>query len=244
MPLTSYMVSCLKKQRTFAYEKNIYNIYSLLEKSSPQNILDIGCDDGALTLAVGERAGVKNLYGIECIPHRAAIARERGIEIKEVTLKSGIKMPYEDNFFDLVLSNQVIEHVGDVDHFMEEIYRVLAPNGHAIISTENLSSWHNIAALVLGYMPFSLTNITNKTAALGNPLDFNHGKSFCWEGTSWQHIRVFTLKGLQHLFSLHGFKVESVKASGYYPLGNWVSRFDRAHSAFITFKIKKECLEC
>ena len=52
--------------------------------------------------------------------------------------------------FDVVHANQVIEHVFDLDRFVSEIKRVLAPGGRAIICTENIASWHSVAALFLG----------------------------------------------------------------------------------------------
>lgn len=41
-------------------------------------------------------------------------------------------IPFEDHSFDLVLSNQVIEHVRDLDLLFAEICRVLAPGGVAV----------------------------------------------------------------------------------------------------------------
>jgi len=87
-------------------------------------------------------------------------------------------------------------------------------------------------------MPFSLTNTSNKIGALGNPLAPHHKEEF-WESSSWQHQRVFTKKGLEHLFKLHKFKVQKIVSAGYYPLGNLLSKLDKTHSAFITFKIQK-----
>ena len=43
------------------------------------------------------------------------------------------KLPFEDNFFDLVLCNHVLEHVDDDNKAMQELYRVLNKNGTAIL---------------------------------------------------------------------------------------------------------------
>jgi 2-polyprenyl-3-methyl-5-hydroxy-6-metoxy-1,4-benzoquinol methylase len=48
----------------------------------------------------------------------------------------------------------MIEHLRDTDGFMIELQRVLKPGGIAVISTNNLASWHNIVALMLGAQPF------------------------------------------------------------------------------------------
>lgn len=45
------------------------------------------------------------------------------------------KMPFEDNFFDVVLCNHVLEHVNDDRQALREILRVLKPNGWAILQS-------------------------------------------------------------------------------------------------------------
>ena len=53
-----------------------------------------------------------------------------------------------DNTFDVVISFQVIEHLQDDAGFLQEIHRVLKPNGQAIITTPNIkmtltrNPWH------------------------------------------------------------------------------------------------------
>jgi SAM-dependent methyltransferase len=42
---------------------------------------------------------------------------------------AGTRWPWEEGFFDAVVSNQVLEHVHDFDEFFEEAYRVLKPGG-------------------------------------------------------------------------------------------------------------------
>jgi len=38
-------------------------------------------------------------------------------------------LPFRNGFFDLVVSNAVLEHVGDIGETIQEMYRVLKPNG-------------------------------------------------------------------------------------------------------------------
>ena len=46
----------------------------------------------------------------------------------------GKVFPFTDSFFDYVISNQVLEHVLDQEQLMEEIYRVLKPDGLLLIT--------------------------------------------------------------------------------------------------------------
>jgi len=115
--------------------------------------------------------------GVDGQKDRLAAARKRGIKTKQFDIEK--KWPLSSNSFDVVVSNQVIEHLVGTDHFITEIKRVLKPGGYTVISTENLSSWHNIFALVLGYQDFSHHLI--KKAHVGNPLSPHFGeKTVTW----------------------------------------------------------------
>ena len=231
------LAKLLMFQRKNAYEKNLDNILSVVEVNSRAKFLDLGCDDGIWTLKVARKIKTKKIHGLDLIKKQLLIAKRNGINAIYGNLNK--PFPYLDNSFDVIHANQVIEHVTDTDLFVSEIFRILKVGGYAVISTENLASWHNIFALLLGYMPFSLTNTSSLTGALGNPLDKHFSENFDWIASSWQHQRVFTTIGWRHLFQLNFFKVEIVKGAGYYPFGNIFSNLDPNHSAFITFKIRK-----
>lgn len=102
-----------------------------------------------------------------------------------------------------------------------------------LASTESLASWHNIAALALGWQAFSLTPVSRVRQGLGNPLaNLRDGEGEDING--WEHLRIFSYRGLAELFDAHGFVAVSVMASGYYPLPARVAHLDRRHGAFIT----------
>ena len=104
-----------------------------------------------------------------------------------------LRLPYDDGTFDVVCSNQVIEHLSDTDTFVAELHRVLRPGGFAVTSTENLASWHNVASLTLGWQPFSLTNVSRQGLGLGNPLAIHRAEGW-FEVETWQHLRVFAYR--------------------------------------------------
>jgi len=211
---------------------------SLLELKTDACLLDLGSDIGDFTMEIAERIGTRKVLGIDCVEERLEKAKEKGIHI----LKSDLNkvFPLESETVDVITANQVIEHLYDIDNFSTEIFRVLKPGGYAIVSTENLASWHNIFSLVFGYQPFSLTNISKRN--IGNPLALHHGE----EPTvpiSFGHIKIFAYEALIELFKLSGFTIEKVVGSGYYPLprgvGQFISRFDPRHAAFLTVKVRK-----
>ncbi len=93
-------------------------------------ILDYGCGNAEIVIE-GRRRGLK-IYGVEAFykgSNSKAVVQAKwllGDAVKE--LVEG-RIPFPDHHFDLVLSNQVLEHVSDLNAVLREIDRVLVPGG-------------------------------------------------------------------------------------------------------------------
>lgn len=238
----------LTKIWTEAQNNNIDNIISFLERRPSAKVLDIGCGDGQQTLRYKKKIGSKNISGIDGVKEKLYVAKRRGIKTFCFNLEKEWKFPSET--FDVLVSNQVIEHILDLDNFIKEAYRILKPGGYFVISTENLSSWHNIIALMLGVQDFSHHLI--KKAHVGNPFVLHRNEQTCsWSGEgnsgideiNFPHIKIPTFISLRKIFETYNFHYISGKGSGYYPffgnLAKILSRIDPFHSHFITIKIRK-----
>ncbi len=151
----------------------------------------------------------------------------------------------DDAAFDVVTALEVIEHLHLPDVFLKELRRILKPGAYAVVATENLASWHNIGALLLGWQPFSLAQFSETKAALGNPFGLDRGEDWnpALKYPSFRHCLVLSYRGLKELFEAHGFVVERIAGAGYYPWPVFVARAfsacDPRHSAFLTFKLRK-----
>jgi SAM-dependent methyltransferase len=218
-----------------AYALNAGNILELVGGGSYQSICDLGCHDGSWTVEVINRARPERTFGIEIVEASAMEARSRGIRVLIADLSR--PFPLGDAMLDLVHANQVIEHVADIDRFLSEIRRVLRVGGTAIISTENASSWHNIAASVLGWQMFSLTNVSSRASGLGNPLAIH--RHIEPKLASWTHKTVFSYRGLLEVMKLHDLRPVRVLGAGYYPLPARLGRLDTRHAHFLTVKAKR-----
>ena len=108
----------MKKYLQKLYEKavnsNHKNIFSLLGKNSNANFLDLGCADGNLTMKLAKVIGTVNIYGVEIVDEKIKIAEENGIKVKKFDLNK--RFDFEDNFFDVIVANQVIEHLYNSDN--------------------------------------------------------------------------------------------------------------------------------
>ncbi len=97
-------------------------------------ILDVGCGDGALLLALRAAFPRCRLAGVDAAiapAHRARLERA-GIELLEGLVETA---SLGRERFDLVVMNQVIEHLWDVRAAMRAIHAALKPGGLVTIST-------------------------------------------------------------------------------------------------------------
>ncbi len=226
----------LSKMWDSAMDLNKQNIIQMLEYNPKHNILDLGCDDGSWTIELAKKTGSSNLYGVDIVESSLNKARKLGIIAKKADINK--KWPFKNNTFDCIHSNQVVEHIWDLDFFAKETQRTLKKNGYAIISTENLSSWVNIIALVFAWQPFSLTNISSKRLGIGNPFAIHRNKKHKF--SSWLHTRVLTIRAIKEVFEEHGMIMDGVVGSGYFPLPAVIGKIEPFHSHFITLKMIKK----
>lgn len=110
-------------------------IFSLLKQyltSSPAQtkLLDYGCGSGYLVGQL-QRAGY-DAYGQDISPEAIAFGQQRGI--KRLAAAKGSRINFSDNYFDLVLALDVVEHIADDRAALAELARVLRPAGIAIIT--------------------------------------------------------------------------------------------------------------
>jgi SAM-dependent methyltransferase len=217
-------------------EENRRAVLRTLPKAVGGAMLDVGTHQGDFAARVAERVGAQRVAGIDFIEEHVSTARTRGIEVQCANIDDGL--PFTDSEFDLVHANQVIEHVRHSDAFLREVRRVLKPGGLALISTNNLSSWHNVGALALGYQPMP-AHVSDELI-VGNPLDPRRG----WEHEDGRaHLRLFTARALVELCAAHGLETVTWRTAGYYPLpptlGRMAARIDRRHGAFLIALLRR-----
>lgn len=233
--MKTLLLNYLEKLWHDAADLNNKILEACVEPRKKAKVLDIGFYRGELSVERFKNIKHPDIYGIDI--SKEAIKSGKIFNIKSIkhNLEKGI--PFKSDYFDIISANQIIEHLINIDLFVSEIFRVLKPNGYVVLSTENLSSWHNIFALTLGWQAFS-QHISYKSF-IGNPLRLQKRK-----GESEDiHIKIFTPRGLKDLFTIYNFKVEVAFDAGYYPFWGLpsylLSKLDPTHCAFIGIKARK-----
>ena len=118
-------------------------ILSSLNVKNDQQILDVGCGDGS-TVKELRQQGVQ-AFGCDVEfkdgPYIADLISNKLVKKigattttrNDITKTShDYTWPWDDNKFDFVCSRAVVEHVNNIDQFLNENYRVLKPGGIAM----------------------------------------------------------------------------------------------------------------
>ncbi|HIH31555.1 TPA: class I SAM-dependent methyltransferase [Candidatus Woesearchaeota archaeon] len=143
-------------------------------------ILEIGCGAGSICAYLNSRGF--NIIGTDVSKELLDYAKRNHKGCKFFKM-SGDKLRFKDEYFDAVLSFDVLEHIPNVKKHLLEVKRVLRPNGHYLFQTPN-----------------KLTNL---------PYCIMKDRSF----TKWKtyHSSLQTKKSLVKLFRENNFAIKFVK---------------------------------
>lgn len=119
------------------------------EASEPMRILDVACGLGVITQEIASNLKHCELYGIDYSVSAIEAASRRCPDV-ELAVGNAYKLPYASEFFDVVLCNNIWEHVPDPLRLLDSIQRVLKPGGHVIISTPSRYRFRNMVRVMLG----------------------------------------------------------------------------------------------
>lgn len=96
-------------------------------------MLDIGCYIGGRSLRWLERYRGRELYGID-LDERFILAGNRYAAQNNLPAKFLVNnaeaMEFPDQYFDVIITQNSLEHVASINSVMKEVYRVLRPNGY------------------------------------------------------------------------------------------------------------------
>lgn len=185
------------QEEKYIHMSNLRNrliaIQKLLGRLKCERILDIGCGTGIIGASLLKNYGCE-VYGLDKDEKALRSAAKRGLIVKMLDIEKE-NFPYSSEFFDAVIFSEVIEHIIEYHHVLDEIYRVLEKNGVLILSTPNLNSVANMLKIVAGE---DVIPIYDRE---------------CQD----RHVRLFSLKSIRTLLTIHGFKIDKVNYIDYSP---------------------------
>lgn len=145
-------------------------ILGLIPKKKGLRILDVGCGTGTFNiLPIINHLRDADIYGIDISREMIQVASRRFTKLR-FKVADAHRLPFESDFFDVVISRQVLEHLKEPFRALKEMGRVVKKGGTVIVSTP---SWFGLIAIPyfikkkIGKMqpidnwfnPFSLKNL-------------------------------------------------------------------------------------
>jgi SAM-dependent methyltransferase len=126
-----------KEESHVTYQENIWRYYFASNFILNKVVLDVasGAGHGADYMA---KKGAKDVFGVDYSD--LAIKYSKNHYSKEnlhFICSDATSLPFEDKFFDVIVSFETIEHIKNYKKFIKEVSRVLKKNGVLILSTPN-----------------------------------------------------------------------------------------------------------
>jgi 2-polyprenyl-3-methyl-5-hydroxy-6-metoxy-1,4-benzoquinol methylase len=132
-------VGCFPYHLGSALEMMGYEVYGISSAHEPM-------DDRKILLRPAVEAGLRRDHSA----YAEKTSATQSNKIKICNIESD-KFPFKDNFFDLVVCTEVLEHLPQSPlHALQEIRRVLMPQGRILLTTPNIARSINRAKLLLG----------------------------------------------------------------------------------------------
>lgn len=168
-------------------EVHNFVLKNILKKGEKLKILDVGCGDGRLLNKIKNQ----ELFGVDVNLKELEKAEQRGVVTSRLNIDIE-PLPYKDDFFDVIISSEVVEHLLVPDNLIKEAYRVLKNDGIFIVTTPNVASLGRRIMLFLGKNVFFESSPYDKDAV--------------------GHLRYFTADSLKKLFRKYGFKITKLSS--------------------------------
>lgn len=156
----------------------LFSSFSKILSDKNLRILELGCGGGHFLKEL-HRRGFKNLVGVDSAEEAAGAIKDNGIRF----IQGNIETEKIEGLFDVILLNNVLEHLLDPIAFMERVQKNLAPGGRILLRTPNVES-------------LSHSFFGRYWAGLHSP----------------RHIYLFSNDGLKTLATKTGFGVSELKS--------------------------------
>ena len=148
-------------------------------------ILDVGCHTGAFGKSL-KGLGFKSVWGVEANPESAAVA---SLYLDKVVVGFFHKDQVPDAFFDVIVFNDVLEHMSDPAAALKIALDKLKPGGVVVASIPNIRHIDNLVHIL-------------------REKDFRYERNGIRDET---HLRFYTQKSIPRLFEQCGYSIKTIE---------------------------------
>ncbi|EKE10692.1 MAG: hypothetical protein ACD_15C00212G0013 [uncultured bacterium] len=165
------------------------NLSHMLKNNPSAKVLDVGVADGYIYRNITSKY---KIFGVDIAEEFVKSAKANGVEASVCDLEKE-RLPFKDNYFDVVVTGETIEHIVNSDFLLSEINRVLKVNGKLILSYPNINT-------PLGIIMMLFFDIPPMYAARFRA----------------SHVRDWTKKTIKVALRSFGFDISKIIGSGFY----------------------------
>ncbi len=153
--------------------KRVADLLKNLACPKGASVLDLGCGTGGFAVAFAQEGA--RVVGFDLDQSGVELAAMRGREFGvslDLLISDGVMSPLRGFLFDVVICNEVFEHVASKDELAREIARLLKDTGIAYIAVPNGGSPWNIlwddhtGIPFINFLPRRLQNLVVRLAGL------------------------------------------------------------------------------
>jgi ubiquinone/menaquinone biosynthesis C-methylase UbiE len=123
--------------RARGYRDQMFEVlYPFAPPKEGERVLEVGSGVGWIMQAMLEKFPIGEITGLDISENMVRRAQERFSDPRsQFVLYDGFHFPFSDDYFPVIYSCAALQHIEKHVAFllMREIYRVLAPQGHAIL---------------------------------------------------------------------------------------------------------------
>ena len=180
---TIFSVDNTCKPRICGIEKITNKIVKIIKKlniniDSDFKYLDLCCGDGSKTNLLASRLNIKNVYGTD-IQYWGPYNKNRKFNFDfKYILKD--KLMYENESFDLITCFLSLHHIPNVTNMLNEIHRILKPNGLILILEHDLYNYYDKLLVDIQHKLFGCL-YDNNMDYLNNPSYTRYFNFLVWD---------------------------------------------------------------
>jgi ubiquinone/menaquinone biosynthesis C-methylase UbiE len=152
-PFDEIIQKCVPNDHSRQVNSEYYIDYVFNKNNNIKMIMDLGCGNGDSFEYFTPYNSKITWIGLDI-----ASSPEVNIRIRNDLLfvaYDGVNIPFDDNSFDVIFSNQVFEHVRYPELLLKETKRVLKPEGYFIGSVSSMEPYHSYS--LWNYTPYGFS---------------------------------------------------------------------------------------
>ncbi len=169
------------------YLRALYRALEELPLQKGCRVLDVACGNGSFGEWFMSRLDAE-MYGIDYSPVAVDTCHEKGYrEVRTVDLDKE-KIPFENDFFDLIVLSAVVEHIMSPEDVLKQACRRLKPGGRVIVLTPNISWIANRLLFAMGRWDHVLMGGTKGHISYMNQRQLTHALTGAgFQDLDWTH---------------------------------------------------------